>query len=81
MDDYLSADMNAQPVPEDPSLNPSAQAAARPGVTGVNLAADGGTQIEPKSSGPEETNSLTPEEQMERFAQELKENDWGHQPC
>lgn len=24
---------------------------------------------------------LTPEEQMERFAQELKENDWGHQPC
>lgn len=24
---------------------------------------------------------LTPEEQMERFAKELKENDWGHQPC
>jgi CDGSH-type Zn-finger protein len=22
-----------------------------------------------------------PEEQMERFAKELKENDWGHQPC
>ncbi len=25
--------------------------------------------------------ALTPEEQMERFAQDLKENDWGHQPC
>jgi hypothetical protein len=24
---------------------------------------------------------LTPEEQMERFAQELKNEDWGHQPC
>ncbi|HUR57775.1 MAG TPA: hypothetical protein VM029_08695 [Opitutaceae bacterium] len=24
---------------------------------------------------------LTPEEQMEKFAQDLKENDWGHQPC
>ncbi|HVS51396.1 MAG TPA: YciI family protein [Opitutaceae bacterium] len=25
--------------------------------------------------------SLSPDEQMERFAQELKETDWGHQPC
>ncbi|HWA85359.1 MAG TPA: hypothetical protein VG710_03990 [Opitutus sp.] len=25
--------------------------------------------------------ALTPEEQMEAFARELKENDWGHQPC
>ena len=24
---------------------------------------------------------LTPEEQMARFEQELKETDWGHQPC
>jgi hypothetical protein len=26
-------------------------------------------------------NSLTPEEQLARFEQELKETDWGHQPC
>lgn len=26
-------------------------------------------------------NQLTPEEQMARFEKELKENDWGHQPC
>lgn len=25
--------------------------------------------------------NLSPEEQMERFAQELKNEDWGHQPC
>ena len=24
---------------------------------------------------------LTPEEQMAAFEQELKETDWGHQPC
>jgi hypothetical protein len=26
-------------------------------------------------------NPLTPAEQMALFEQELKENDWGHQPC
>jgi hypothetical protein len=26
-------------------------------------------------------NQLTPEEQMALFEQELKETDWGHQPC
>ena len=29
--------------------------------------------------GPVE--KLTPEEQLERYAQELKNEDWGHQPC
>ena len=24
---------------------------------------------------------LSAEEQMERFEEDLKENDWGHQPC
>ena len=26
-------------------------------------------------------NELTEEEQMEKFAEQLKEDDWGHQPC
>jgi hypothetical protein len=26
-------------------------------------------------------NKLTADEQMARFEQELKETDWGHQPC
>lgn len=34
-----------------------------------------------KPGEPIPANSLNPEEQMERFAKELKENDWGHQPC
>ena len=35
--------------------------------------------VDPSQNPPPET--LTPEEQMARFAKELKENDWGHQPC
>jgi hypothetical protein len=27
------------------------------------------------------TKELTPEEQMALFEKDLKENDWGHQPC
>jgi hypothetical protein len=34
---------------------------------------------EPTDSNP--ANKLTPEEQMALFEKELKENDWGHQPC
>ena len=36
----------------------------------------------PESPSPTKpAKELTPEEQMERFAEDLKENDWGHQPC
>jgi hypothetical protein len=31
-----------------------------------------------KGAAPQE---LTPEEQMALYEKELKENDWGHQPC
>ena len=34
-----------------------------------------------KPADPASPSDLTPEEQMERFAKELKESDWGHQPC
>jgi hypothetical protein len=33
----------------------------------------------PESS--ESARPLTPEEQMAAFEKELKESDWGHQPC
>jgi hypothetical protein len=33
------------------------------------------------AAGPVPANQLTPEEQMALFEKELKENDWGHQPC
>ncbi|MBL9209392.1 MAG: hypothetical protein JNL92_02940 [Opitutaceae bacterium] len=37
--------------------------------------------VAPGSDPAIPTVELTPEEQMERFARELKETDWGHQPC
>lgn len=30
---------------------------------------------------PGASSALTPEEQMALFEKDLKENDWGHQPC
>lgn len=38
-----------------------------------------GATNSPVSAGA--SNALTPEEQMALFEKELKENDWGHQPC
>ncbi len=37
--------------------------------------------VVPAQDNPPASNNLTPEEQMARYEQELKENDWGHQPC
>jgi len=31
--------------------------------------------------GGQPQGSLTPEEQMALYEEDLKENDWGHQPC
>ena len=33
------------------------------------------------TDGAEPASELTPEEQMELYENDLKENDWGHQPC
>ncbi len=38
-------------------------------------------KIDPKETVPATTGQLTPEEQMALYEKELKENDWGHQPC
>ena len=35
----------------------------------------------PAKEEPSAAQKLSPEEQWERFEKELKENDWGHQPC
>jgi hypothetical protein len=35
----------------------------------------------PVAEDPQAPKKLTPEEQMALFEKELKENDWGHQPC
>jgi hypothetical protein len=36
---------------------------------------------EKKAEGAPAAKKLTPEEQMEAYEKDLKENDWGHQPC
>jgi hypothetical protein len=49
----------------------------------------GAEQSLPKNPAPPAQNTdgepakraLTPEEQMALFEKDLKENDWGHQPC
>jgi hypothetical protein len=38
-------------------------------------------KLEPTESATPAPSPLTPEEQMALFEQELKETDWGHQPC
>ena len=56
--------------PRDPAVQPPAA------DTTESAAAKAATP-----GGPAPANTLTPEEQMALFEQELKETDWGHQPC
>ena len=35
----------------------------------------------PASESSADPKALTPEEQMAKFEESLKEDDWGHQPC
>jgi hypothetical protein len=39
------------------------------------------TEESSASSEVKPANQLSPEEQMALYEKELKENDWGHQPC
>ena len=54
--------------PRPPALPPKEAAPAIPPVA-------------PPSAETPPANALTPEEQMALFEKELKETDWGHQPC
>ncbi len=38
-------------------------------------------ETESADKDPKETAELSPEEQMARFEEEMKNEDWGHQPC
>jgi hypothetical protein len=65
--------MNAEPRPPSPAAQPL-PASAPPPTSPAPAPASGGETPPPAAS-------LTPEEQMALFEQELKETDWGHQPC
>jgi hypothetical protein len=67
--------MMSEPSPESPK-GMSAPLPVAPAVVGpTNI---GTPSIVPDPATP---SSLSPEEQMALFEKELKENDWGHQPC
>jgi hypothetical protein len=62
----MTPEQNA--TPPQPPLSPP----ANPSLKNVTS---------PASEPVADPNSLSPDEQMARFEQELKETDWGHQPC
>ena len=39
------------------------------------------SNLQASAGDAQPVNELTPEEQMALFEKDLKENDWGHQPC
>ncbi len=45
----------------------------------ANVEASSSTNPLPREEKP--SKELTPEEQMARYEDDLKETDWGHQPC
>lgn len=68
-------------MPDDPKVDkPAAAPELSAPVTGLKNGSQhaGGDAAKPVAPPVTEP---TAEEQMERFAQDLKENDWGHQPC
>ena len=55
-----------------------------PGSSGAVAASKlpSASDADPSAIGESQpSNKLTPEEQMALFEKDLKENDWGHQPC
>ena len=50
------------------------------GAAAAKVPPAGETAI-PPAGEPVPVNQLSPEEQMALFEKELKEKDWGHQPC
>jgi len=77
----LASFMGDQQRSDDPVLEAgNSGSVRRPGSNLGNMP----PQPQTISSGAEEPSTskpLTPEEQMALYEKDLKENDWGHQPC
>ena len=58
---------------EKPTRPPAPPLAAAVANTAAAPLEASGSETDPRK--------LTPEEQMALFEKDLKENDWGHQPC
>ena len=66
------------PCTKDPEKDPRTAKGAGPGDPPA--AALPTAECTPQPN-PAEAPKLSPEEQMALFEKDLKENDWGHQPC
>jgi len=62
-------------TPPDNDVNPGLSQSDQDREEQANL----GTQ--PAGDSSPEPKKLTKEEQMARFEEQLKDEDWGHQPC
>jgi len=72
---------NEAPHPEKSPTGLPGGAKAETGSTAARITLSPVTEPETTTGQPAPANSLTPEEQMALFEKELKEKDWGHQPC
>jgi hypothetical protein len=61
-------------LPTEVSVSPAVEATAE-------IKPPPGADVTTALGQPPPVSSLTPEEQMALFEKELKEKDWGHQPC
>jgi len=68
--------MNDQSGPEATSPDSGSAPAPNQGGESKSPANDS-----PAASVPNASKELTPDEQMALYEEDLKENDWGHQPC
>ena len=64
---------------DEPSKEPTRPATVQGETTSKSPAETAALTSAPDQ--PSEVSQLTAEEQMALFEKELKENDWGHQPC
>ena len=62
-------------------MSPDGQALPAKDDTGKTVPAPGRVPAKPTPGETPSPNALTPAEQMALFEKDLKENDWGHQPC
>lgn len=67
------------PMEHPNQLNPSEPASEE--HLKANTTALGPSENQPKSAETQGTKKLSKEEQMAKFEEAMKNEDWGHQPC
>ena len=79
MSDANAGEATAPQIKKTPEGSETAASRAVKTPT-VNASSDSNPDAE-STAQPKAVKELTPEEQMALYEKDLKENDWGHQPC